>query len=159
MNRLPFRERAKGWLDLFQVALTVVAFLTAGWWFHRQGQNRPRLKVEHNITHRALSPDWQLLVVDVKMSNVGSIPLSLSQVKTRVYEILPEGKVLVGGEKRELTLAPGEEYHIYEEYNEIGRDVAVVRVYSFFENSATKGHGWDLATIYDLGSPDGKRHR
>ena len=84
MTHPPLRDRLKRWLDLFQVALTVLAFLTAGWWFHKQGQNRPHLKVEHHITSRVLSPQQQLLVVDVKMSNVGNIPLNLKQVKTKV---------------------------------------------------------------------------
>jgi len=162
MSQLPFRERAKGWLDLLQVALTIAAILTAGWWFHRQGQNRPHLKVEHRVTSRRLSPDRQLLVVDVRMSNVGSIPLSLGEVKIKVYEIRPEGRVLAYSEQRGKTLEPGEETHVYEEFDQIEGDVSVVRVYSFFENSVTRGRGWDLATIYDMGESGtetvGKEH-
>jgi hypothetical protein len=157
MNRPPFRERAKRWLDLVQVALTIGAILTAGWWFYRQGKNRPCIKIEHSIAHRRLSPGRQLLVVDVKVTNVGSVPLGLGRVMTRVYEILPQGRVLEVKESRGLYLGPGEEDHRYVEFEGIPGEVSVVRVYSFLESSAVKGVGWDLATICDLDAPE--RHK
>jgi hypothetical protein len=162
MDRPSFRETTKGWLEIAQITLTIIAFLAAGWWFYRQGQNRPRLKVEHHISHHRLSKDRQLLVVDVVLTNVGNIPLDLKCGKIRLYELIPERKVLVNSEdacnEGERILEPGEEDHVSEEFDSVGGDVAAVRVYSYFENPAARGIGWDLVTIYDLGSaPKGRR--
>ena len=106
------RERIKPWLDVFQVTLTILAFLSAGWWFYRQGTTHPRLKLEHHITHRKVSPTRQFLVIDVVLSNVGNVPLDLKCGKIKVYEILPERKILVNSDdtcnEKERMLEPGE---------------------------------------------------
>lgn len=146
----------KGWLEIVQITLTIIAFLSAGWWFYRQGQNRPRLKVEHHISHHRLSKDKQLLVVDVTLSNVGNVPLDLKCGKIRVYELIPDKRVIVNGEdtcnEEERMLEPGEDDHVSEEFDSLDGDASTVRVYSYFENPTAKGVGWDLVTIYDLES-------
>ncbi len=151
------REGVKGWLEIVQSALTIFAILAAGWWFRTQRQNRPRLKIEHRLTHRRIAKDKQLLVVDAMLSNVGNVKLDLKCGKFKIYEILPvvptERALLVNREdacnEGERVLEPGEGDQVHEEYPLDG-NVSTVRVYTFFENPDQKSIGWELTSFYDL---------
>lgn len=146
-------DKIKDWLAILQSVATIVAILAAGWWFFMQRQNQPRLRLEHRIAHRRLSPDRQLLIVDIMLSNVGNVKLDLNCGKIRVFTILPQRAVLVNAEDQcnagERLLEPGEGDQVHEEY-ELEGNVATVRVYSFFQNPKYKKAGWDLTSFYDL---------
>lgn len=146
-------SQVKDWLSIIQSVMTIGALLAAGWWFLMQRQDKPRLKIEHRISHIRLSPNEQLLIVDVMLSNVGNIKTDLNCGKIKVYQILPARGVLVNQQDQcnaePHALEPGEGDQVHEEYK-IDGAVQTVRVYSYFPNSTAPGIGWDLTSFYDL---------
>ena len=146
-------EFVKDWMSIVQSIVTIIAIIAAGLWFLMQRQHKPRLKVEHRISHRRIAQNEQLLIVDVMLSNVGNIKADLKCGKIKVYEILPDGGVLVNKDDTcnagQRSLEPGEGDQVHEEYKLDGA-VQTVRVYTFFVNPDRPGIGWDLTSFYDF---------
>jgi hypothetical protein len=158
---LPHKEsslnRTKDIFAIVQSAMTIAALLAAGGWFLWQGQNRPRIRVRNEITHRRLAADTQLLVVDVVLANVGSVKAWIPCVRVTVEQIFPEvldpkladpdHNCTVSYDKR-MAVEPGEDFWVHTEHL-IFDDVQIVRVHSF--SSLDTGFGWPATSIYNLG--------
>jgi hypothetical protein len=146
-------DLAKDWLSLFQSLATILALLAGGWWFWEQRMDKPRLKVEHRISHRRTSSNEQLLIVDVLLSNVGNTKVDPPCGKIRVYEIIPDHEKLVNPDdtcnEDRVSLEPAEADQVHEEYA-IKGDVKTVRVYTFFANPSNPELGWSQTSFYDL---------
>jgi len=151
--------RTKDFLAALQSAATIAAILGGAGWFVVEGQNRARLRVRHEITHRQLAPDKQLVVVDVYLANVGSVKASIPCVRVWVDQILPQipDPTLVDPDKNctvsyapPFALEPGEEFQIHTEHT-LYNNPQIVRVYSYSNPTSPPNFGWGLTTIYNLG--------
>jgi hypothetical protein len=84
---------AKDWADLIQSSVTIMAIIIGGYWTYRlyrqKRQRYPCANVEHQISHRLISPDKVLLHVNTGVTNAGEVLLSLRCSWTTVEQMLP----------------------------------------------------------------------
>ena len=150
-------ERAKDAASIVQAILTSIALVVGGIWFMVQRQDKPRIKIEHRISHHRISMEKQLLVVDVVLSNVGLVKADIDCGKIKLYEIVPNPQALSNAEGScnvsKRFLEQGESDPIHQEYPVRG-DTRTVRVYSWLKNpKGGDDAGWDLTSVYDLIDP------
>ncbi|MBI3696386.1 MAG: hypothetical protein HY238_16305 [Acidobacteria bacterium] len=57
--------------------VTILAVFVGGYWtfrlYDQHRENRPRLSIEHRVTHRPLPPDKVLLIIDARVTNTGKV--------------------------------------------------------------------------------------
>ena len=175
------------WATIITLAkdfLTGVAIILGGIWtyilFIRTRQKFPRANIIHDIKHLSLPNDKTLLHIDIRLSNVGDVLLSLASGEVRVQQVLPlpdelaniieKGEDPVKDEEREIEwpligerscswkkddfeVEPGESDNLLFDFI-IEKEVKVVEVYSYFQNIKKRPTdiGWNLTTVYDLRS-------
>ena len=162
---------------IVQSIFTVVAVITAGvwtyWLFVRKRQKYPSAKIEHQISHRLIANGKVLLSVNVLVSNLGNVLLSLKEGKIRVNQMLPPQDelldILTSSEGTRVTnwhllsplvnpigykgheIEPGESQQFLFHYV-IDANIQTILVYTYFRNieKLRRNIGWALTTIYDL---------
>ncbi len=167
--------------DIIQALVTTLALIIGGAWtyllFVRKRQRFPRAKIEHRVTHMAVSAEATLLSIDVIISNIGDVLLSLVSGEIEVRQVLPpEASFLQmlnssqlgtnrrvelvdwpslfsrseNWEKRVVEVEPGEsEQFLYTLL--VRAEVKTVYVESYFRNMAKRRRelGWRVETFHD----------
>ncbi len=161
---------------------TVFAIIIGGIWsyllFVRKRQKYPRAEIEHQVIGRAVGNDLTLLSIDVIISNVGDVLLSLLSWDITVKQMLPpkselrrvldrsqgsieEGihiiqwQVLVSRrerkERKRFEIEPGESEQLHYDFL-IGSEASTISVKSYFQNVMKRGRdiGWAWTTTHDL---------
>lgn len=157
---MPSCEKIKDVFAIAQSIVTIMAILAGGYWFYRQEQARPRLKIEHRISTRpfATLPKRNLFAIDIFVFNVGFTPLALNCGHLKVFDINPSnGKdpALVWSPQNgclpNMRLEPGESDQVHEEVA-LPETVTALRIRSFFTNPSTSkpGYGWEYTSVYDV---------
>ncbi|MBM3813198.1 MAG: hypothetical protein FJW20_16360 [Acidimicrobiia bacterium] len=177
-GRLAF---AKELAALLQSVATILAIIVGGAWtyitFIQNRESKPRMNVEHRVTHRPLGHGKIVLFVDIRMENTGKVKVSPSMEDVRVYQVLPlkddlkqkleRGEHLIPDAEKEaawphlayrprkletkelILLEPGERAERHHEFI-LEDGLRMVMVYSHYENPANKGIGWDTTSYYDV---------
>jgi len=80
-------------MDIIVGLTTAIGIVVSGIWayrlFVRKRQKYPRATVSHAITHKPLSGDKVLLHVELTISNIGDILISLGSLATWIQQVLP----------------------------------------------------------------------
>jgi hypothetical protein len=170
----------KEFLEALQAIATIVAILVGGWWtytlFVAQGGFSPGIKIDYDISSKALSRNTVLLHLRVRAENTGRSLVEWGEADVRVQQILPLDKNLqrsfATGDQlvpqdsnvvrwpvlcRYLTnidykLRPGEIDAIDFDFI-LPSKVKTVRVYSFIgeKASTTKDpKGWSQSSIFNI---------
>ncbi len=153
-------ERRKDFIGVTKDAFTILALAAGGYWtlmlYEMYRENRPNLSIEHHVTHRRLSPDKMLLIIDVSASNTSRIlikplvgwfgiqqilPINTEQAASlKPGRVDPPWPVLVEptwfrglNRHSERKLEPGEAETQHEEVI-VDSSLKTVLIYSFFEN-------------------------
>jgi len=169
---------------IVQSIVTTIAIIVGGIWtwilFVKKRHGYPRARLEHRILKKPLPDGKTLLNVQLIISNIGDVLLSIVSTSTRVQQMLPiimdikkcidEGKDPVSEgntecewpllserlgkiSKGEFIVEPGETETICYDFI-IDADVQTIAVYSHLENLKEnhKNHeiGWNLTTVYDI---------
>lgn len=173
-------EQSEKIASIAQCIATILALIIGGWWtyklFIEQRQDRPRLKLEHKITHRHLPNNKVLLSVEELLSNAGSVGLAIEQGEIRVIQVLPlppKASELIN--KREelpeivrhpqtwpvlesrsvkwspgqFFLEPGEGDQLHSVFS-LDNSVKTISIVTRFENPTQKELGWQFVTLYDI---------
>jgi hypothetical protein len=168
--------------NIISAFATLAALIVGGVWgyylFWKRRQRYPHANLEHRITHRHIGYDKVLLHVDLRISNIGDVLMSLASLETRIQRVLPlsddlaesigEGRdpVPEGGtevawplyqcheqefRKGECEIEPGESQDINHDFI-VDTGLETVEVYSYVTNErkAERTLVWDLTTLYDL---------
>jgi hypothetical protein len=156
--------------ELVEAVLTSAAIVAAAIWtymlFVKKRQKYPRIKVEHEETHWAVSPDEYLLRVAVRILNIGEVLVPVESVSVRIQQIRPWRNDALGSiveARRELTLGtsqlgwpvlderkcewrrgvqeiePGEKDEFIYDFI-VDKGVEAVSVYSYVKNAYKKLH-------------------
>lgn len=172
--------------SIIQALATVAALGLGGawsfWLFVKNRQIYPSASIVHHITHRDIGEGKSLLHVDVVVSNVGDVLVSLIESETRVQQVLPlpasvqdtinsgqdpvpEGKTevewpLIDSHEQQLKkgqyeIEPGGSQQINHDFI-LDADVETIEVYSHVVNEKKRPRklGWDLTSLYDLAAPE-----
>jgi len=164
--------------------LTIIAIIVGAIWtyllFIKKRQKYPRANISHNVKHVPLVDDQILLYVNVTLTNIGEVLLSLASADVRVNRVLPlsdelsetigrgedpvkEGEIEVEWpmihdrprkwKEGEFEIEPGESDHLHFEFL-LESDIEVVVLYTYFINVKKRERdiGWNLTTVYDLRS-------
>jgi hypothetical protein len=78
--------------DVFSIiqSISVAAgIIGGGYWFFKQRQKYPRANLSHEIFHKILPDGKILLQLQVKITNVGSVMISINKCIVRIQQILP----------------------------------------------------------------------
>jgi hypothetical protein len=161
---------------------TVVGLILGGvwtyWLFVQHRQRYPRARIEHRIRHWRAGEGKTLLHIDVTISNVGSVLISLVESRTTIQQVLPvadslremiaAGRELVESGKSEVDWPTIAEHEVQYEKDEceiepdetqgieydfvVNDDVRTVQVYSYVmnEKKRKKELSWDLTTLYNI---------
>lgn len=164
------------------IAVVLAAACGGGWtlWLFQQHRQRfPRARIAHRITHRQIGDGRLLLHVEVVVSNIGDVLVSVISLETTVHRMFPmQGEFLDGaikGENRvpgreseiawplidsdeqewnkgDCEIEPAESQQILHDFIFDADDVTTVQVYSHVENERKRDRelGWELSTIYNL---------
>ena len=169
--------------DIVAAGFTVLAIIVGGGWgyvlFVRKRQKYPRANTKHEITHLQIADGKLLLHVDVTISNVGDVLISLVSGIIRIQQILSPSPELMDAIKErgdpvkegsreiewpliverpsawasgEFEIEPGESEQIPYDFI-INADVQTVEVYSYYKNTEKPKReiGWNLTTIHKCG--------
>lgn len=170
--------------NVIQALATAAALGLGGGWsiwlFMERRERYPRASIEHLVTHKPIGDGKVLLRVDVRVSNIGEVLMSLVCLETRIQQVLPvptsvadkirQGvdPVPEGGtdvewpllksrepefEKVDCEIEPGETQDINYDFI-VDSDVETVQVYSYVRNEKKRKRklSWELTTLYDLAS-------
>jgi hypothetical protein len=150
-----------------QSIVTTLAIIAGGIWFMRQGSNRPRLKIQHNIAHKAFNDGSKKVhvVAEVLISNVGNVVVEIPCGRINVKQVLPaptpghiSATVLQkpdhqrGNELcsfQDYTIEPGEGDQVYSTFD-VDDTVQAIQFDSFIPNQHKPNEGWGLQSFYDL---------
>lgn len=168
--------------NIMQALATVAALGLGGawsiWLFMKRRERYPRASIEHLVTHKAIGDGKVLLHVDVRVSNIGEVLMSLVCLETRIQQVLPvppdvadkirqgldpvpEGETevewpLLKSHSPELEMGdceiePGESQDINHDFI-LDADVETVQIYSYVMNEKKRERtlAWDLTTLHDL---------
>jgi hypothetical protein len=141
----------KDTLSAIQSLATIAALLAGAWWFYRQNQDAPRLKIEHIIaTHQEASGTRQILVsVEVKASNTGNTPVSVPKGTIRLVSISPATEILDDSNMEDVDLQPGESDQIYFHVYRIAKQIGTIQVETHVPEP--KGDGdWETNSVFDV---------
>ncbi len=160
---------------------TVAAFIVGGiwsyWLFVQNRQKYPRARIEHRIRHWRMGSGKTLLHVDMVVSNIGNVLISIVESRTTIQQVLPiaadlretmeAGRDLVENGKSEVDwptigqhdvrykkgdceIEPHEVQEIEHDFV-VADDVRTVEVYSYLLNEKKRKVplSWDLTTLYD----------
>lgn len=170
-------------LDGLQAFLTSAAIIGGGVWFIQRRQRYPKILVEHQLRHWAITPKKTLLKATVIVENKGDMMLLVARWSISVSQIRPyppdvleaveqyddpvsEGSTElswdplyeweIDWENEPREVEPGEREEILCDFV-IDSDVQTVSVSTHFPNAAkpNSGLGWNKTSIYELG---GKQH-
>ncbi len=157
---------------------TVLAIIVGGIWtwmlFSTYRESYPRLSIEHRITHRRLSNEQILLIVDANTSNIGKRAVKplvgwfeVDQILALTKEQLDKLKVgelhplwpqvipptwFIGLDLRsERRLEPGESETQHQEVI-VNSSLKAVRVYTFFAEKPTGAPGGQMPPREAAGS-------
>jgi hypothetical protein len=145
--------------DVKDIAQTVQAFATAvailigGFWtynlFIQKREKHPKAKTEHQTFYKQLIEGKALLCLDVTVSNVGGVLLSLIPKGIHIRQILPlpsdwfvnddqntKWKLIgfeEGNSNERIEIEPGESIRLHYEFI-VDSEVHTVLVYSHFSN-------------------------
>jgi hypothetical protein len=154
-------ERTKGIFEIGQSLFTTAAIICAGVWFLLQHQCGPKLQIEHRISQRpsASDPTKNLVGIDVVLSNIGNVGVTLLCGHLRVLDVNPGNSNLIWPTDMQdqgqvcldtMTIEPNEGDQIHREIL-VGKGVKTVRVRTFFKNpKARDGIGWEFTSLYDF---------
>jgi hypothetical protein len=171
-------------VTIIQSLFTMLALSIGGFWsyliFVRKRQRYPRAKIEHQVAQRFASEDATLLCIDVIISNVGDVLLSLVKEEFEVRQVLPpkadflqllNSSQIVPSRRVELVDWPllfsseedwEQEKRVVEvEPGESGRfpfmllvraEVKTIYINSFFRNTKKRRRelGWRVETFHDV---------
>lgn len=162
-------SRAQDVAGLIKDIVETLAVLVAAGWFLVQGLERPRLKIEHKITHRALADGSNKvhIVADVFMSNIGNVELNIPCGKITVRQILPGPAPGRSGSGSYLSydscslknyIIESGEGDQYQFSLDVDDKVRAIQFDTFIPNPLRKGRGWGLQSFYDLSSPAPSRN-
>lgn len=104
-------DHVKTAAELVQALFTIGAFIAAAWWFHAQNFTKQEIRIDQHVSQRPFqgTPDIALLVVDIRVTNVGKVPVNLDRGVLRVSSLNPEPSVsLKPINLYDMTLEPGE---------------------------------------------------
>lgn len=169
-------------------AATVIALIAGGawtyWLFVQNRQKYPRARIEHSIRHWPTGEGKTLLHVDVIISNMGNVLISLVESRTTVQQVLPvaddlkemiaAGSELVENGKSEVDWPTIGEHEVQYEKDQceiepdetqgiehdflVHGDVRTAQVYSHVRNESKRNKelSWDLTTLYDISDSDSR---
>jgi len=169
--------------EIFKSFVTGFALVIGGFWtyvlFIRHREKYPRARIEHIITHRALSDSQILVRLEMRISNVGKVLLPLDRGFVRLQQVLPCPQDVLSWlsgshnaeedhDKREADwpmianrslwnmaseFEPGESESLHFDFI-IDATVETILVYSHVDNAAKRKGGreigWNTKSIYDL---------
>jgi hypothetical protein len=144
------RTALKEWVEIVQSLFTIGALIAAGFWFVAQQSLKPEVKIDQTITQRPLAgrPGYWLVAIDVRVTNVGKIQISLTGGLMELTQINPvPGETLLSGKLKDVTLDPGQSDQA------IFKTVIVPDYIHTIELDSNYGL-WTLMTSADIG--DGK---
>jgi hypothetical protein len=178
-------EQIASILSILQALATVAAFALGGIWtlwvFNTRRQRYPRASIEHLVTHKRLGHSKVLLHVDVRISNIGEVLMSVLCSETRIQQVLPVLNGLADSIKQarnpvragetevewplidshlkeygrgDCEIEPGEGHDINHDFI-FKSDIQTVVIYSYVTNEKKRDRtlAWNLTTLYDLADP------
>lgn len=178
-------EQIASILSILQALATVAAFALGGIWslwvFITRRQRYPRASMQHLVTHRHLGHSKVLLHVNVRISNIGDVLMSVVCSETRIQQVLPvptpladsikQGRDPVQAGKTEVEwpllqshpkvygkgdceIEPGETHDINHDFI-VGSHIETVVIYSYVKNEKKRDRdlAWNLTTLYDFADP------
>src|SRR5437763_444189 len=79
-----------------QSVFTIGAIIAAAWWFMANRQDKPRIKIEHIVSHRqdAGEPGNIFVGIEVKVTNIGNVNVDLGNGEIEIAEVNPNGTSL-----------------------------------------------------------------
>jgi hypothetical protein len=88
--------QARDWLDWWkdvsstvQSIATVLALLVGAWWFERQGFVFPHANSVQTLQTLKIHGNWRLVRLSVRVSNVGSVPITLDAGTVYIARVYP----------------------------------------------------------------------
>jgi hypothetical protein len=174
--------------DIFEIlknVATIMAMIVGAIWgymlFVKKRQKYPCANISHQITHRSIDDQKFLLNVEVLISNVGTVLLSLVSAEIRILQVLPPPRDVLYSiqkgidpvrkaetevqwpmiasrestfQKNKYEIEPCEQDHFSFDFI-IDKNIQTIQIYTFVRNEIKRKReiGWSLTTFYDLHPP------
>ena len=145
-------ERAKDCFSIIQSVATTLAFAAGAWWFFHQKLNSPRIVIENRVEHRTYDGRTYYLLVNVTVSNVGSVEVDGCKVAAptiQVVDFVPGGQVLANDRLPCSSVKPGERQDIPWRHFLVTNSTTVL-IDTFFPNPNNSHVGWRQDSLHDL---------
>jgi hypothetical protein len=157
----------QAFFETLQAIFTCAAIVIGAGWFFYQQENKPKANFSHKLAmvkvdNGSTNLWWGSL--EVKVANVGQIPLSLNEsaLKITLVSPTPEGwsleitnnrvawpQILYSTNKSVEYVLPGEEDYRYFEFT-LPNYVQTFRVFSFLKLGTKNELAWSKVSIYNI---------
>jgi hypothetical protein len=143
---------AKGWLDIVQSVMTILALLGAAFWFFAQRSDKQQIKMEHFVTQRPVqgARAMDLVAVEVRVTNVGKVKVDLSPGHLELSQINPvPGGLLLQAPLKTLHLEPGESDQAVFSTYQIPMEISTIQIHSDYALPHLGRIWWEPWTWFD----------
>jgi len=167
------------WKDLISISVniaSIAAIIVGGFWtyllFVKRRSRHPHVNLSQDVTFKPLQNGKVLLNVEVKISNVGAVLVSLRGGEITVSQVSPLNQPLeellkknqeeilwpvidsreLKWQREDFEIEPGETDSVTRDFI-IEKTVKIVQIYSYFKNVSKKRGpeiGWSITKIYDV---------
>lgn len=141
----------KDTLAAVQSLATIVALLAGAWWFVKQNQDAPRLKVEHMVSAHEdpASAEKLIIAVEVKATNTGNTPISIPAGRIRLISIMSDPPLELDKVRMEdRWLEPGESDQLYFRTYRVPAKIGTLQI----ETHVPSDHNteWETSSLFDV---------
>lgn len=82
-------EEGNRLISSVQHVIAISAIISAAVWFLQKNEHAPMLNVVNVVTQHTISPGFRLVRIELKVENVGKVPLKVSTGVVKLHQVTP----------------------------------------------------------------------
>ena len=84
-----FLSRAKEFYETLYYIVAICALIFAAHWFSQQEKALYNANTYHSVSHYNINKTSYLLILEIKIDNIGNVPIEIDSIRIWIQEILP----------------------------------------------------------------------